>query len=153
MFVICFILWIIFNARISTEVLLTGFAAAALISVFCRRFLGYTIAKDIAALKKTGAFLKYLCILVWETVLANFEVSKIVFSKKIEISPCIIFFKTDLKSKAGRVLLADSITLTPGTITVMLDDDILCVHCIDKKMMTGIEDSSFVKQLRKMDSL
>ena len=153
MFVICFILWIIFSARISTEVLLTGLAAAGLISIFCRRYLGYSLAKDLAALRKTGAFLKYLCILVWETVLANLEVSKIVFSKKIEVSPCIIFFKTDIKSRAGRVLLANSITLTPGTITVMLDDDVLCVHCIDKKMMTGIEDSSFVKQLRRMDSL
>ena len=153
MFVICFLLWIIFHAGTSMEILLTGLAAAALISVFCRCFLGYSLAKDLRALRKTGAFLKYVCIVVWETVLANLAVSKIVFSKKIEISPCIVFFKTDIKSKAGRVLLANSITLTPGTITVILEDDILCVHCIDKSMMAGIEDSIFVKHLRKMDSM
>ena len=153
MFLICFVLWIILCAKFSVEVLLIGVAIAGFINFFCYRYLDYSFKKDIRAIRKIGSFLKYIVILVWETIIANLEVSKIVYSKKVEVSPCIIFFKTDIKSKAAQVLLANSITLTPGTITLMLTDDILCVHCLDKQMMSGIEESSFVKQLRKIEEL
>lgn len=151
MFIICLLLWILFNARLDLEVLATGVVVAGLVYGFCYRFLGHSPRKDLAAMRKIGAFIRYAAILVWETVLSNIEVSRLVFAKKIEVSPCIIFFQTDLKSRAARVALSNSITLTPGTITVALTDDLLCVHCLDKKMAQGIEESSFVRQLRRIE--
>ena len=47
--------------------------------------------------------------------------------------------------------LANSITLTPGTITVSLKDDTYEVHCLDKGLSEGIEDSCFVKLLKEME--
>ena len=61
-------------------------------------------------------------------------------------------FETDLKGEAAKVVLANSITLTPGTITVTLDEDTYLVHCLDKELGEGIEASSFVERLRKMES-
>jgi multicomponent Na+:H+ antiporter subunit E len=51
------------------------------------------------------------------------------------------------------VILANSITLTPGTITVSLTDDHLLVHCLDKSLAEGMDDSVFVRLLQKMEEI
>ena len=51
------------------------------------------------------------------------------------------------------MLLANSITLTPGTITVSVEDDRFCVHCLDKELAEGMEDSVFVKLLEEMEEV
>ncbi|MBQ8547563.1 MAG: Na+/H+ antiporter subunit E, partial [Lachnospiraceae bacterium] len=56
-----------------------------------------------------------------------------------------------LKTDLARTVLANSITLTPGTITVELTEDEFKVHCLDKEMAEGIEDSVFVRLLLKME--
>ena len=96
----------------------------------------------------------YFGILIIEIIKANIAVLSIMLSDKIEIDPCFCYFTTDLKEPIHRILLANSITLTPGTITVELSDDgVYKVHCLDKSMADGINDSIFVKMLRKMEEL
>mgnify|MGYP003293873687 FL=1 len=60
-------------------------------------------------------------------------------------------FDTPLKSHFLQVILADSITLTPGTITVRLNEEKFEVHCLDESMAKGIDDSIFVKMLKKWE--
>ena len=67
------------------------------------------------------------------------------------MEPVIVHVHTNLKTETARVILANSITLTPGTITVSLTDDDLLVHCLDKSLAEGMENSSFVKLLEKME--
>ena len=75
-----------------------------------------------------------------------------ILSPGFQNKPVIIHFKTDLKSRTARVLLANSITLTPGTITVSLEDDVYTVHCLDKSLAEGIDSSVFVKLLKKLEA-
>ena len=65
----------------------------------------------------------------------------------------MVTFKTTLRSKISRVILANSITLTPGTITVSLWEDELIVHCLDKSMAEGMDNSVFVEMLEKMERI
>ena len=58
-----------------------------------------------------------------------------------------------LKTDTARVVLANSITLTPGTITVTLEGDEFVVHCLDKELADGIENSVFVALLRRMEGM
>ena len=58
---------------------------------------------------------------------------------------------TNLKSEVARVMLANSITLTPGTITVSLRGQELLVHCLDKSLAEGMENSEFVKLLEALE--
>ena len=67
------------------------------------------------------------------------------------MEPVIVHVHTNLKTEIARVILANSITLTPGTITVSLTDDDLLVHCLDKSLAEGMEDSAFVKLLEEME--
>ena len=74
-------------------------------------------------------------------------------TQKEVMEPVIVKFRTSLKKEVTRVILANSITLTPGTITVSLEEDELTVHCLDKSLAEGMEDSIFVKMLEKMDEM
>ena len=148
---VIFFLWIVFNGKLTPETALTGLAISTAAFWFARKYMGY--ASDTG--RKIVRFflwgLRYAAVLIWETVKSNLYVSKIVYSRNITIQPRIVFFKTNLKSVVARVVLANSITLTPGTLTVVLNDDLFCVHCLDGKLAEGIENSTFVQQLRKIE--
>ncbi len=76
---------------------------------------------------------------------------RLILSPKYEIEPKLVRFKTNLKSDTLRVILADSITLTPGTITVTLEGEEYLIHCLDKDMAEGMEESEFVHRLRAFE--
>jgi multicomponent Na+:H+ antiporter subunit E len=65
-----------------------------------------------------------------QLVRSNFRLAAIVLSPGLPIDPGIIKLRTTLKSRMGRLMLANSITLTPGTLTVEVQDEYLYVHCV-----------------------
>jgi len=75
--------------------------------------------------------LRFIAYLMWQIVLANWDVARRVISPAMPINPGIVKVKTELKSPLGRMILANAITLTPGTLTVNIEGDVLCVHWID----------------------
>ncbi|MGN1147863.1 MAG: Na+/H+ antiporter subunit E [Lachnospiraceae bacterium] len=152
MYIIFFLMWIIFNGNITLEIVLFGLVIAAAVYAFVCAFLDYSIKKDIILMKKSLRILQYVLVLVWEIVKANGAVMHMILSPRFQNEPVIVHFKTDLKSKTARVLLANSITLTPGTITVSLEEDEYTVHCLDKSLAEGIDSSVFVKLLRKLEA-
>jgi len=77
------------------------------------------------------AFIRYISTLLMELVKANLNVAKIVLNPKLPISPKIMKVDTNLQSRAAQTLLANSITLTPGTISVELNEDTLYIHTLE----------------------
>ena len=146
-----FIIWVIFSGKLNPETALFGLAITGLVCYFLIRHLGYGIGTEIKIARKLFRGLGYIILLVWETMKANLAVSKIVFARKIEIAPQLVFFKTSLRTDVARVTLANSITLTPGTITVSLNDDQYCVHCLSSHLADGIEQSSFATRLHQLE--
>ena len=100
-----------------------------------------------------GLVIKYIAILAVEIVKANFTVIKFILSSRYEIEPAVITFDPGLRSNSAQVVLANSITITPGTITANLDGDKFTVHCLDKSIAEGIENSVFVKQLKAIEAI
>ncbi|MCQ2500191.1 MAG: Na+/H+ antiporter subunit E [Lachnospiraceae bacterium] len=152
MYVLLLAFWILLNARLTLEIFLFGIAIAAAVFFFMCKFMGYSMKKELLLYKSTGYMIRYLVILVREIVIANWNVMKLVYSPKYEPEPGVVYFKTDLKSGLAKVLLANSITLTPGTITLSIEGDQYCIHCLDISFGEGIEESCFVKELRKMEA-
>ena len=95
--------------------------------------------------------LHYGYVLIKEIVSANLTVCRMILTRKETMEPVIVRVHADLKTETARVILANSITLTPGTITVSLTGQELLVHCLDKSLSEGMEDSVFVKLLQKME--
>ena len=151
MYLIFFLIWIIFNGQFTLEIAAFGVVSAGLVYWFICKFLNYSPKTDIALAKKLFEVLHYIFVLIVEIMKANFAVVKMIMSSKYEIEPVVVKFKTNLKTRPGRILLANSITLTPGTITVSLSDDEYVVHCLDKSLAQGIDSSIFVELLEKME--
>ena len=153
MLLVLFILWLVFNGRITLEIVLFGIVLSAAVYWFCVKFLGYSLRKDIETVKRIPMIIKYCGVLFIEIVKANAFVAKTILNKKRaeEISPVLVKFKTKLKTKTARFVLANSITLTPGTITVKLEGDEYVVHCLDGSLSMGLVDSVFERQLLKME--
>ena len=154
LFFILFILWIIFNGRITLEVCLLGLAIAVTQSWFCHKYIGYSSDSDkLLSFRKLPLILHYAGTLIWEILKANVQVIRITLASELDFEPCIVYFRTDLKKQLSKVVLANSITLTPGTITISLEDDLYCVHCLDESMGEGLSECSFVQILRKIERI
>jgi multicomponent Na+:H+ antiporter subunit E len=65
-------------------------------------------------------------------VKANIDVAVIVLQRRMPISPGIVKFKTDIRKDFRQGILANSITLTPGTLTIDMEDDVYVVHCLTR---------------------
>ena len=152
MYIVFLLMWIIFNGNLTWEIFILGLVVAAAVYAFLCAFLGYSVKKDLVLLKKSPQILQYVFVLVWEIIKANAVAARRILSPKVQNDPVIVRFKTDLRTGMARAVLANSITLTPGTITVSLNEDELTVHCLDKSMAEGMEDSVFVKLLRKLEA-
>ena len=113
----------------------------------------YTPKKEWQTVKHFPWLLKYLGVLLVEIIKANFAVIRLILSPKLEPEPILVHFKKPMKKDAHKVLLANSITLTPGTITVSLDDGLYTVHCLDRSMAEGLATSRFVQLLQKMEEV
>ena len=151
MFVLFFLVWVIFNGQLTLEIALFGVAIAGAMYWFICKFLNYKLRYDLFFLKKAPLLIHYLVTLIIEILKANGAVFKMIYSAKYELEPAIVHFKTDLQTTFARVLLANSITLTPGTITVSLKDYEYTVHCLDKELAKGIDSSVFVELLRRIE--
>ncbi len=152
MFILLIVIWFIFNGKITTEIFILGILLSACIYLFMCRFMDYGLRKDIALIKKSVYFLYYIGVLIVEIIKANVQVMHLVLTDREVAEPVIIGYKTRLKTNLGRVILANSITLTPGTITVSLEEDELVVHCLDKSMAEGMDDLIFERLLEKMEA-
>ena len=152
MYIVFLLMWIIFNGNLTWEIFWLGLLVAAVVYAFLCAFLDYGIKKDLVLLKKSPRILQYVFVLVWEIIKANAVAVRRILSPKVKNDPVLVRFKTDLHTGIARAVLANSITLTPGTITVSLNEDELTVHCLDKSMAEGMEDSVFVKLLRKLEA-
>ena len=153
MFLFLFALWIVFNGRVTVETVLLGLLFAAAIFAFLCRFMDYSLEKDRKAVRLVPLVVRYFFVLVAEIVKSTFTACRFIVSPTLPHDPLLYKFRTPLATDVARVTLANSITLTPGTITVSLDDGVYTVHCLDKSMAEGIESSRFVQLLLRMEEV
>ncbi len=151
MYLLLLLFWIILNGKITAEIIAFGVVISAFIYWVMCKFLEYSPQKDIFIVKNAGWICVYMCVLLIEIFKSAIAVYKSVYSRKIEIQPQMVFFDVDIKSEFLRFVLANSITITPGTITVDVDENHFCVHALDYTLAEGIEDSVFIKILKKME--
>ncbi len=152
MFLILFGLWVVFNGKWTTEIALLGVAVSGLIYAFTCAFIGLSPRKELRYLRNAGRGLAYLWLLLREIFKANWQVLRLIWSPRMEVEPELHTFHTKVKSDFGKAILANSITLTPGTITVHVRDDLFMVHCLDRELADGLEDSEFAQRLEKMEA-
>jgi multicomponent Na+:H+ antiporter subunit E len=130
-------------------------------------FVGAVVALTVAALtyrylpgasmryfhpKRLGYLFVYVVVFIWEMIKANINMMIIVLSPKMPLKPGIVKITTELESPAARLLLGNSITLTPGTMTMEVKDKTLYIHwvkvCDDLSEAGDIIKGAFEKWLK-----
>ena len=151
MFIVYFALWVILNGKWTTEIGVFGLVFAGVLYAFCCRFTGYSFKKDLRLVRRIPSAIHYGVTLLCEIFKANVTVIKMILDKNFEPKPQLVRFDSGLLELRHRVVLADSITLTPGTITCQLEGDRYLVHCLDESLVSGLDDGVFVNALSRME--
>ncbi len=154
-FLVSFVTWLLLIWSLDPEELIAGAAVAFLIGfLFWDVFLKEK-GRTIFSPRRFLWFLLYLPVFFYYVVKANFDVAYRVLHPEMPINPGIVKVKTSLKTETGKTFLANSITLTPGTLTVDIVGDYLYVHWInistpDPEEETRIIVARFEKFLRRI---
>jgi multicomponent Na+:H+ antiporter subunit E len=124
------LIWVIANGTLALDTLIAGVVITAAIALAFASFARvYSVIRWSP--KVIFYYLMYLGVFLIELTKANLNVMRLVFSPRIDIAPGIVEIKTSLKSPIGRLALANSITLTPGTLVVDIKGDSLFIHWIN----------------------
>ncbi len=131
-FLIYILIWTAFTSSFDPQELVTGAVLSFIVATFS--YKSFT-SEGLSYLhpRKLFYIVKYLIVFFIALVKANFDVAWRVINPKLPINPGIVTYKTNLKSDTAKMFLANSITLTPGTLTVDVIDDKLYIHWIDVK--------------------
>ena len=151
MYLVLMALWVNFNGRCTLDVFVSGLIACTLVYLFICLVMGYKPRYDIFLAKMLLPGLGYFCLLFWEILKADWMIIKLILSKKPDVEPRLVYIRPRLHTRLAQVALANSITLTPGTITTQLQNGSYWVHSINASCAEGLEDSSFVKALQKLE--
>lgn len=130
MFVALFLFWVLLNGSLASDVLIVGVLAAAVISFVFRSGLGVFSELRLTP-RALLATVLYFGFFAKELVKANLSLARVVLAPALPIHPGIVKVKTRLKSPMGRLMLANSITLTPGTLTVEMQGEWLYIHWVN----------------------
>ena len=132
-FVLAFIIWMLLTWQIDAQVIIAGLIVSVIVALLFHEILPKEHLVFISPIRMFWA-LVYVPVFFYYMIKANFDVVYRALHPKMPIKPGIVKIKTTLKTESGITALANSITLTPGTLTVDLTDDgFLYIHWINVK--------------------
>jgi multicomponent Na+:H+ antiporter subunit E len=154
LFILSLIFWFLLTFEFTASNIIVGMVA----SIICSLFFGKVYVTNVYKLLQPQRyfwFIIYLFVFIWECIKANIDVAYRVLHPAMPIRPGIVKVKTTLKSDMAKMLLANSITMTPGTISVDIIDDNLYIHWIyirseDPEVYTPIITGAFEKYIKRI---
>ncbi|MBS3885817.1 MAG: Na+/H+ antiporter subunit E [Dethiobacter sp.] len=149
--IILLIFWFLMSPSLSLRNIAVGLVCCLAVTYFWSPDLFKPGQPFRIAPRQVAQLAVYLLLLAYNVVVANVHVALIVLSPKLPISPGFILVKTKLQNELTRTLYANSITLTPGTITINLNSDRLLVHALTKGTAQGVCDWHLENRLREME--
>jgi multicomponent Na+:H+ antiporter subunit E len=136
-------LWIAANSSLAVESVASGvLISAALAFIFSQKTGIWQGIRFSPA--RLYHFIRYTGVFAVELVRANINMMRYVYTPRIDIRPGIVKIKTGLKSPLGRLALANSIALTPGSLVLDIEDDVLLIHWLDVKTIDPDEATRMI---------
>lgn len=153
-FILSLIFWLLLTFKITVPNIIVGSVVSVITSAIFTRFFIVNVYKLIQP-HRYFWFIVYLFVFIWECIKANFDVAYRVLHPAMPIRPGIVKVRTTLKSDLAKTLLANSITMTPGTISVDIIDDYLYIHWIyvrseDPEVYTDMITGPFEKYIKRI---
>ena len=153
-FILGLIFWLLITFSLTVPNIIVGSVASLLCASVFSRYYFKSIHKFLQP-KRYFWFIIYLFVFIWSCIKANFDVAYRVLHPSMPIRPGIVKVKTTLSSEFARTLLANSITMTPGTLTVDIIGDCFFIHWIyirseDPEIYTGMILGNFEKYIKRI---
>ncbi len=124
------IVWLLLTGSLAIQELVAGVLVTLAVTL-----IAYPRSGILGGVRWSVLLPWHILVYLWVFTLAlfksNFDVARRVLTPSLPIRPGIVQVRTHLTSALGRMLLANSITLTPGTLTIDVEDDLLTIHWID----------------------
>ncbi len=152
-FCILFGMWIVMSGKFDLFHLFLGVLSSALVAWLSHDLLFVDRDKKlIARLTEAGRFCRYALWLAREILVANFHVTALALSPRAmqRIDPRLFTFRTRLKTDFARFVLANSITLTPGTVTIRVHGDLFYIHAITPKAAGDLTSDAVSEMERRV---
>ena len=143
-------LWMLLEGRWTVETMLTGIVLSTLVYLFCWKFLDYSPRREWAVIRRFPRAVGYLFWLIGQIFVSGFMTISRIWSGR-EVRPHLVSFRSALRTDPGRVLLSQSITLTPGTLTVDQRNGRFLVHALDDAYTEGLQDSEMEKRILELE--
>lgn len=150
LFLVLFALWLLLNGRVTLELILIGAVVSGAVWLFCYRTFGYRPQQERVLLRRLPRYALYSAALLLEIFKANFTVMRAILCGR-PCRPAIRRVHLPLREDGSRMLLANSITLTPGTVTVAVEDEDFLVLCLDAESADSLPGWSLTNMLTKME--
>jgi len=148
---ILFIFWLLLSGHY-TDTLLIGLGLGS-----CGLVVGLAMRMDLVdhegvPLQLGGRFWVYFPWLMKEIFIANVNVARVILNPKLPISPVVTHFRASQESDLGKTIYANSITLTPGTITTSIQGQDLEIHALTLKDIDGREEDQMDHRVSWVES-
>jgi multicomponent Na+:H+ antiporter subunit E len=152
-FILSLLLWLLLTFEFSVPSLVLGAIASLMCALLFARFFVHNTGKLLQP-HRYFWFVIYLVIFIWACIKANLDVAYRVLHPSMPIRPGIVKIRTTLHSDLAKTILANSLTMTPGTIAVDIIDDYLYIHWIyvrseDPEVYTGMITGTFEKYIKR----
>lgn len=129
LFFFLIIIWLALTSTFQWQELIVGIFISFILALFLNKNY-LELGLPILSIKRIVVSIVYFIVLFFEIIKANFDVAYRVIHPKMPIKPGIVIIKTELKQDIAKMILANSITLTPGTFTLDIKNDKLLIHWI-----------------------
>lgn len=152
MFLFFFALWLLFNGRLGWDIVGFGLVLSALVTLFAVKVCGWSDRRSKRLIKIGWQLLCYAGCLVVEIVKANLAAIRVILSPNCRlVRPRIFHFESHLHKGFLQTILANSITITPGTYTLGIYDSTLMVHALNRDFAEGTPESDLNHRLMAME--
>ena len=151
MYFLLFGFWVLLNGQWTAEIAIVGLIVCAALYAFMCAFMGYSPRQEWRIARRLPRIIGYFFSLVGEVFKSAFGVMKLIWNPAVVIEPEVTSFRTRLRTDAGKVVLANSITMTPGTITIDVQEDEFLIHCLDTSFDVGTEGFEMEDRVMKLE--
>jgi len=149
LFVILLILWLLSSGHYTTLIITFGVLSCALVLFLCLKM--ELVDSEGVPIHLFGRGLIYAPWLIWQIFLSNIDVAKRILRPKVDISPQLIEVETSQKTDLGRVIYANSITLTPGTVSIQVHEDRILVHAIGREVAEDLQQGEMDRRVTRLE--
>ena len=152
-FFLLFANWIVFSGKFDAFHLGLGVISSLFIAWISQDFLFHDRSKTWEErMREAGAFLQYIPWLIVEIIKANLHVFKLAMTRNgyEEVAPRIVTIKTYLKTDFAKFVFANSITLTPGTITMLIRGDVFHVHTMSQFLEDDLLEGAIERKVAEV---